>query len=80
MTNDLDDWVADYRRDGYCFPIDVMSAARAAHYRVQLEEVERERGASDARFAAAVFRYSHLVMPFTATPSPRRTCSPAARS
>jgi ectoine hydroxylase-related dioxygenase (phytanoyl-CoA dioxygenase family) len=64
MTNDLDDWVADYRRDGYCFPIDVMSAARAAHYRVQLEEVERERGASDARFAAAVFRYSHLVMPF----------------
>ena len=64
MTIDLDSMVAHYRRDGYCFPIDVMSAKQAADYRAQLEAVERERGAGDARFAAATFRYPHLVMPF----------------
>ena len=64
MKVDLDSMAADYRRDGYCFPIDVMSAGQAAHYRAQLEAVESERDTGDARFAAAVFRYSHLVMPF----------------
>ena len=64
MTIDLDSMAADYRRDGYFFPIDVMSAGQAAHYRAQLEAVERERGGGDERFAAAAFRYSHLVMPF----------------
>ena len=64
MTIDLDTMVADYRRDGYCFPIDVMSAEQAADYRAQLEAVERARGAGDARFAAATFRFPHLVMPF----------------
>ena len=64
MTIDLDGMVADYQRDGYCFPIDVMSAEQAADYRAQLEAVERERGAGDDRFAAATFRFPHLVMPF----------------
>ena len=64
MKFDFDSMVADYRRDGYFFPIDVMSAEQAAHYRAQLEAVERERGAGDERFAAAAFRFSHLVMPF----------------
>ena len=64
MTIDLDSMVADYRRDGYCFPIDVMGAEQAADRRAQLEAVERGRGAGDARFAAAAFRFPHLVMPF----------------
>ena len=64
MTVDLDSMVADYRRNGFCFPIDVVSAEQAAVYRAQLEAVERERGADDARFAAATFRFPHLVMPF----------------
>ena len=64
MTIDPDSMVADYRRDGYCFPIDVMDAEQVADYRAQLEAVERARGAGDARFAAATFRFPHLVMPF----------------
>ena len=64
MTIDLDSMAADYRRDGYFFPIGVLSAGQAAHYRTQLEAVERERDGGDERIAAAAFRYSHLVMPF----------------
>ena len=64
MTIDFDGMAADYRRDGYFFPVDVMSAERAAHYRAQHEAVERARAAGDERFAAAAFRFSHLVMPF----------------
>ena len=64
MTIDFNGMVADFRRDGYFFPVDVMSAERAVGYRAQLEAVERERDARDARLAAAVFRFSHFVMPF----------------
>jgi hypothetical protein len=38
------DAVARYRRDGFYFPIRVLSPAEAAGYRGRLEAVERERG------------------------------------
>jgi hypothetical protein len=36
--------VARYRRDGFYFPVRVLSAAETAGYRARLETVERERG------------------------------------
>jgi phytanoyl-CoA dioxygenase PhyH len=36
--------VARYRRDGFYFPVRVLSAAEAAGYRARLEAVEHERG------------------------------------
>lgn len=36
--------VAQYRRDGFCFPIRVLSAEEARGYRGRLEAVERARG------------------------------------
>jgi hypothetical protein len=36
--------VARYRRDGFYFPVRVLSPAEAAGYRARLEAVERERG------------------------------------
>jgi len=36
--------VAQYRRDGFYFPMRVLSAEEAAGYRARLEAVERERG------------------------------------
>src|SRR5258705_5193509 len=36
--------VAQYRRDGFYFPMRVLSAEEAAGYRARLEAVERQRG------------------------------------
>src|ERR1700675_2880254 len=38
--------VAQYRRDGFYFPMRILSAEEAAGYRARLEAVERERGGS----------------------------------
>jgi len=40
-----DDAVAQYERDGYCFPVRVLSAAEAARYRARLEDYEAGTGA-----------------------------------
>ncbi len=39
-----DDQVARYRRDGFCWPVSVMDAAEAAHYRRRFEDYERANG------------------------------------
>jgi len=53
----------DYERDGYVFPIDVMSEARAAALRALVEKAEREH--ADVPVAAKAFRsHPHGVMPF----------------
>ena len=39
-----EDQVAHYRREGYVFPVEVMSRAEAASYRARLEAFERDNG------------------------------------
>ncbi len=52
-----------YQRDGYYFPLQVMSQAAADGYRRRLEECE-ERYQSDARLNRIIRRYPNLVLPF----------------
>lgn len=50
--------VAAYRADGYLFPLDVLTADEARHYRAELEADEAEHG---ARFAKEFRHKPHLV-------------------
>ena len=60
---DSDDITARYDRDGYCFPLEVMSPQQAAHYRGLLEkEVDREF--SSEREKSVFFGRTNYVLPF----------------
>lgn len=54
---------ADFERDGYLFPVTVMSEDAAAGYRAQLETIER-RHADDPDRLKVLRRYSNIVLPF----------------
>ncbi len=63
MTATINAIVARYERDGFVFPIDVMTQAEAADYRHQLEMLEAED--SDAfPVKRCLRRYPNLVLPF----------------
>lgn len=63
MPLDLTKLKADYDRDGYFAPVDVMSAEAAAGYRAQLEAIEAAiKDDKDKR--RALRRHSGLVLPF----------------
>lgn len=52
-----------YSRDGYCFPIDVMNANRALHYRKELETVEAATDAA-TKDRQIWFTNANFVLPF----------------
>jgi len=52
-----------YDRDGYVFPITVMSEAEAAGYRSQLEKFEQTLG-QQQQYRRCIKRYPNLVLPF----------------
>ena len=54
-----DDAVNVFRRDGFLFPLRVMSAIEAESYRACLEAVEAERGSLTGKFRSLKY---HLVM------------------
>lgn len=57
------DLKARYERDGFIYPLDVMSAQDAAGYRAQLEAAEARYG-DEKTFRQALRRYPNLVLPF----------------
>lgn len=63
MALDLASMKRQYDRDGYVFPLRVMSADTAAGYRSQLEHVEHEIR-NDKEKRRALRRHSSLVLPF----------------
>jgi ectoine hydroxylase-related dioxygenase (phytanoyl-CoA dioxygenase family) len=63
MQQDLEQLRRNYDRDGFCFPIKVMSPAQAASYRAQLETIEAAI-ADDIDKRRALRRHSSLVLPF----------------
>lgn len=54
---------ATYERDGFVFPITVMSEAKAANYRRQLEDFEAAYSGQQ-QYRRCLKRYPNLVMPF----------------
>ena len=61
--------IADrYARDGYVFPVDVLSRDRAAAYRQELETLEREaRGnklgnKNQLNYPHVIFRFAHEIV------------------
>ena len=58
--------IAGYWRDGYLFPLDLMSPAQAQHWREKLETVERDY--KDAKMPRTLNTYKRInaqcVMPF----------------
>lgn len=52
-----------YQQDGYYFPLQAMSSAEAADYRLKLEDCEL-RYQSDSRLGQIIRRYPNLVLPF----------------
>lgn len=53
--------VAQYRRDGYVFPLPVLSAAEAAELLARLEALERQEG---GKLSARTNRRPHLLLPW----------------
>ncbi len=53
----------NYERDGFAFPIRVMSTEQAAAYRAQLEAVEADVG-GDAEKSKSIRSFGNLVLPF----------------
>lgn len=55
----------EYLEKGFCFPIDVMSAAQAASYNVQLQDFRKELKRRDRKFGHGVqLNHLHLVACF----------------
>ena len=63
MGVEREDLVARYERDGFVFPIRVMSEEQAGMYRSELEDAEAKYG-ERVDFKKAVRRYPNLVLPF----------------
>ncbi|MEM7748871.1 MAG: hypothetical protein AAF346_11500, partial [Pseudomonadota bacterium] len=63
MQTSADDFREAYERDGYAFPIRVMSLDQAANYRTQLEAVEADV-AGDKEKSKAIRSFGNLVLPF----------------
>ncbi|MEM8971644.1 MAG: phytanoyl-CoA dioxygenase family protein [Pseudomonadota bacterium] len=63
MQTSADDFRETYERDGYAFPIRVMSLDQAANYRAQLEAVEADV-AEDKEKSKAIRSFGNLVLPF----------------
>jgi non-haem Fe2+, alpha-ketoglutarate-dependent halogenase len=55
------DQVEQYRRDGYVYPIDCLTAEEVAYYRGRLEAFEREQGDTFGRLPDLVRSKSHLL-------------------
>lgn len=62
------DTIADhYQRDGYFFPVDIMTKDEAARYRVALELAEQDRSgdpALDSLLESALSGFANMVLPF----------------
>lgn len=63
MTSANGDIAAGFERDGFVFPIDVMSEEEAAGYRRHLEDFETRYGDDKTR-RRCLRRYPNLVLPF----------------
>ena len=63
MTANIDALVADYNRDGFVFPITIMSETEAREYRNQLETLEG-KDSSEYPVKRCLRRYPNLVLPF----------------
>jgi len=63
MTANINALVADYVRDGFVFPITIMSEAEARDYRNQLEALEAE-DSPEYPVKRCLRRYPNLVLPF----------------
>lgn len=63
MNSPATDLVARYERDGFVFPIDVMTEGEATGYRHQLEELEA-KDSEEFPINACVRRYPNQVLPF----------------
>jgi len=63
MTTNINALVADYVRDGFVFPITIMSEAEARDYRNQLEALEAE-DSPEYPVKRCLRRYPNLVLPF----------------
>lgn len=53
--------VARYRRDGFLFPVDALTAEEVAHYRGRLETFEHEQGGTFGKLPDLVRSKSHLL-------------------
>jgi non-haem Fe2+, alpha-ketoglutarate-dependent halogenase len=53
--------VAQYRRDGYLFPVDCLTQDEVQHYRTRLEHFEREQGDTFGKLPDLVRSKSHLL-------------------
>src|ERR1700733_1722608 len=53
--------VAQYRRDGYLFPVDCLTQDEVRHYRTRLEHFEREQGETFGKLPDLVRSKSHLL-------------------
>ncbi len=60
---DMDDIAARYARNGYCFPIGVMTEDEARAYRAMLERQVDDRG-DDPAEKAILFSHANFVLPF----------------
>lgn len=63
MPDNFEAFAAQYRRDGYAFPNQAMSPAKAADYRSQLEAIERDVAHDPARRKSLRY-YSNIVLDF----------------
>jgi ectoine hydroxylase-related dioxygenase (phytanoyl-CoA dioxygenase family) len=63
MLDNLETLAAQYRRDGYAFPIRAMSEAEAAAFRAKLEAVERDVKDDPPR-RKTLRRYANIVLDF----------------
>ncbi len=63
MTANINATVADYTRDGFVFPITIMSEAKAREYRNQLETLEA-KDSLEYPVKRCLRRYPNLVLPF----------------
>jgi hypothetical protein len=53
--------VAQYRHDGFLFPVDCLTPDEVGHYRAHLEEFEREQGDTFGKLPDLVRSKSHLL-------------------
>jgi non-heme Fe2+,alpha-ketoglutarate-dependent halogenase len=63
MPLDMSEMRTRYDRDGFVYPIDIMSPEDAANYRKQLEDAEAQYR-DQKEFRQALRRYPNLVLPF----------------
>ena len=72
MGDDAKGLAETYRRDGFVFPIDVLSDAEARSIRAELEAAEAELAADPERSALLRSNSNYLLPSFDALPARRR--------